>query len=360
MKDLIPDKIKWPEKALANAVELDNQIENLYLEHWNHIEKNYSKFWEQAKIVSELFKKTKPLLHEDHERLWLKYSDICNEVKTKMEQDRAERKEKSDVLCKDLIDRIKVESEGYERCNDHLLLIQMRNNLDQLKKDLSNDTLLHEDKDTLWKLWRDIRTTVKLKLESIQDKNAKDILESLNQIRSLISENPYEALESIKTVQPALNEIFLLKETRLQLKKEIREIWDSIIEEIKAQHKEKKKRYLKWRSDMQEHLNRWTDIIDKNGGIISDLNRRISLLETELSQEKSPAQADIIRGWIKEKQDQIEAVNRTIIKLQAKIDSVTKRLQRNPDSDKSEHDYNEETNDSHSDDSVDNKEKNSE
>lgn len=90
------DKQEWKEETVSNANKIEREIEILSSGHWNNFQRQYREFWEHAKLISNLFKITKPLLHEDREKLWSEFNSVCEEVKRKQNSEYENRKYKSE------------------------------------------------------------------------------------------------------------------------------------------------------------------------------------------------------------------------------------------------------------------------
>lgn len=77
----------WPAKADSNARVIEKEIESLDLGHWDNFKRDYKKFWEHSKQISEMFKNLKPIRKEDRERLWSKFREVCDLTKIKQKDE---------------------------------------------------------------------------------------------------------------------------------------------------------------------------------------------------------------------------------------------------------------------------------
>ncbi|MFH1652543.1 MAG: hypothetical protein ABIE74_00645 [Pseudomonadota bacterium] len=93
----------YDEIARVNAKAVESAIQSLAAGHWDMFKRQYKEFWAHARQVSDMFKTLKPLCHEDRERLWEKFSSVCEEVKRKQHSDYDTRKFKSEQHRNDII-----------------------------------------------------------------------------------------------------------------------------------------------------------------------------------------------------------------------------------------------------------------
>jgi hypothetical protein len=81
-----PDDDPWLKNAHKNAELLDCENKKLLL-LINPIRENlpliskYQDFWNQAKLISALFKQLQPLARSDRDLIWKQFNDLCREVK---------------------------------------------------------------------------------------------------------------------------------------------------------------------------------------------------------------------------------------------------------------------------------------
>lgn len=79
---------------------------------------------------------------------------------------------------------------------------------------------------------------------------------------------------------------------------------------------------------MEDHVERWTDLIQKNEGVSSRLEDQIDRLEVEARNARSDEYADRVRGWIEEKYQKIRDIRETNRELEERIRSVKSRMSR--------------------------------
>lgn len=93
----------YDEEARANPKAIESAIQSLAAGHWDSFKRQYKEFWAHARQVSDMFKTLKPLRPEDRERLWEKFSSVCEEVKIKQHSEHDNRKFKSEQHRSDIL-----------------------------------------------------------------------------------------------------------------------------------------------------------------------------------------------------------------------------------------------------------------
>jgi hypothetical protein len=94
-EDLDMPRDEWKRQAEANAKTIEKEIDHPKIGHWNNFRRQYKEFWDHAKEISNLFKTLKPILKEDRERLWERFSSVCDETKRTQNREREARKNDS-------------------------------------------------------------------------------------------------------------------------------------------------------------------------------------------------------------------------------------------------------------------------
>jgi gas vesicle protein len=95
--------IEMNDKAKENAKQIQSEIEYLSSGHWNMFKRQHKEFWNHAKNISNMFRTINPLSKDDRERLWEKFSVICQEVKRKQSLEQHDRQFRSEQHRKDII-----------------------------------------------------------------------------------------------------------------------------------------------------------------------------------------------------------------------------------------------------------------
>jgi len=83
-----PEDDPWLRDAHANAELLDREIAKLHalagpIQSDLPIVTKFQDFWNQAKLITRLFKEKKPLARNDRDLLWNRFNVLCGEVKEK-------------------------------------------------------------------------------------------------------------------------------------------------------------------------------------------------------------------------------------------------------------------------------------
>jgi hypothetical protein len=79
---------------------------------------------------------------------------------------------------------------------------------------------------------------------------------------------------------------------------------------------------------MESHIERWSDLIEKNEDVISRLEDQIDRLEDEARNARSDEYTYRVRGWIEEKYEKIRDIRETNRELEERIRSVKNRMGR--------------------------------
>lgn len=82
-------------KAKRNSEAIESEIQSLESGHWHLFNRLYKDFWSHAREISQMFKTLKPLGREDRERLWEKFSSVCEDVKREQNSEHEDREVKS-------------------------------------------------------------------------------------------------------------------------------------------------------------------------------------------------------------------------------------------------------------------------
>jgi uncharacterized protein YaaN involved in tellurite resistance len=77
---------------------------------------------------------------------------------------------------------------------------------------------------------------------------------------------------------------------------------------------------------MENHVERWTELYEKNEDVVAKLEQQIEECEEMESNAKSDDFAERVRGWIDEKMAKIRDIQRTNRELEEKIRSAKSKL----------------------------------
>jgi len=317
------------EKAQNNASLLKHELENLqnnycdtdmlgYRSHYR-----YREFWMHAREISEMFKTLKPLLREDRESLWQKYQSICEEVKRKQNEEREESRRNRELL-ESLITEAYHQAEG---SSDKEELDKAKSMQTETLRMLKERRLFREDREALWRYWKETNEKIFWKRHEIQESNflhAKD--EANSALNIAYYGDPYEALEKVKEVQRSLRGVYMSRDQRHELHEILSDAWNKAISRIGEIKEEKRRKYEEWRERMENLIERWESSIEKSEEYISRLEEQIDRLEEEEANARTDEYAERVRGWIEEKEEKISDVREQIKQWEEKIYSVKGKL----------------------------------
>ncbi len=324
------------EEAKENASKIEQELGKLENDYCDttltllHVNYRFREFWQKAREVTGLFKSTKNLLKEDRERLWDRYSTICDSAKSSQAERNNESAKNKDTITSLL--------------NDAYFQAGGSSNLEELRKAKSlqsyilglmkEKTLTKNDREPCWDFWKKVWGVIDSKQEKIGERNflqAKD--ETRGAVNAAYYGDPYDALKEIKAVQGNIKGLYMTKSQRSEISGVLNDAWEkasSKISEKKAERtvikEEKQRKYNDWHERMEGHIQRWENNIEKSKGYISSLEEQIDRLEGEADNARTDEYADMVRGWIEEKYQKITDVKGQIQDLEDKISSGKNKL----------------------------------
>lgn len=205
----------YKEKARFNASVIEHEIENLQ-EFGSQCK--YHEFWARSKQIVEMFKTLKPLFREDRERLWSRYSNICETVRCEMASRREEAKSNTSKI------EHEIENLRYNHTDSNAPLFTTRyhyrefwSHAKEVSEMFKSLRLLREDRERLWSSYRGICDDVLRK----QDEERHESSRNREIIESLITDAYHQAggssdkkeLDKAKSMQSET--LRLMKERRL-------------------------------------------------------------------------------------------------------------------------------------------------
>lgn len=338
------DKEEWDKQARNNAKTIEREIQNLKMSHWDMFQRKHKEFWIHAKQISNLFKTLKPILHEDRERLWSEFNNICEEVKQK--QNEARQKLKRDSKQKRELVESKIK-EGYNwgtgaRNRDDLnkansilkeALEWMKNGWEgfnlvtQVTTVLNEGKLTKEDNDFCWERWKEAKDAIKNRREELCQSNFYNFRSrASNTLDSAKYGDAREAKSNIKKIQIDMKNTLMNKNQYQEIRDLLDQAWQVASARLKQEYEEKQQRHKEWRNRMEDRIERWTELLEKNENVISRLERQIDECNDMERDAKSSDFASTVRGWIEEKRDKISSIAQTNRELEEKIRSVNNKL----------------------------------
>lgn len=192
---------------------------------------------------------------------------------------------------------------------------------------LKERRLFREDREALWKYWKETNEKIFWKRHEIQESNflhAKD--EASRALNTAYYGDPYEALEEVKEVQRSLRGVYMNRDQRHELHEILSDAWNKAISRIGEIKEEKRRKYEEWRERMEGLIERWESNIEKAEEYISRLEEQIDRLEDEEANARTDEYAERVRGWIEEKEEKISEVREQIKQWEEKIYSVKGKL----------------------------------
>jgi len=329
------------EETKSNASKIGQEINNLRYNHLDQSAPNispiipfpttryhYREFWGYAKQISEMFKEFK-LLKEDRERLWLDYRAICDEVKARQNEERYES-ERSYETIEHLITDAYFQTEGSNNKED---LDKAKSMQTETLGIMKKSRLLKEDREKLWKYWKETNEKIFYKRQGLQESNFLNAKEDASRcLDTAYNGDPHKALQEIKETQKSLHGAYINKDQRHEIKETLGDAWDKAIsrigeikEERKRKHEEwlqrqeeRKRKHEEWQERMESNIERWENSVEKAEDYISNLEEQIDRLEGEASDARTDEYAERVRGWIEEKQEKIREVREKISELEKK------------------------------------------
>jgi hypothetical protein len=341
------DHDKGNEITKSNASAIEYEIESLKNGHWNLFKRQYREFWTHAKEISSMFKTMKPLLREDRERLWAKFNSICEEVKRTQERGKESRqidsKQKRD-LVESKIKEAYYQAKGARSTSDLSQAKSLLNEALQWMKDGwgafnaptqlvqtalgSEGKLSREDRDQCWEKWKEANEVIGFRRQELWDSN-------YNHFRSKASDalntahhgDPREAKSKVKDVQRDMKGTQMSKPQFQAIHDLLDDAWQKANSRLKEAYREGQQKHEEWRDRMEGHIERWSNLIQKNEGVISGIKDDIDRCEEEERNARSSEHADRVRGWIEEKYQKISDIRETNRELEEKIHSAKSKIQ---------------------------------
>ncbi|MGF3573446.1 MAG: hypothetical protein ACQXXG_08525 [Candidatus Bathyarchaeia archaeon] len=178
---------------------------------------------------------------------------------------------------------------------------------------MKESRLFREDREALWKFWREANEKIFWKRHEIQESNflhAKE--EASNALNTAYYGDPYEALQEIKEAQRRLRGVYMNRDQRHEIHDMLSDAWNKATSRIDEIKEEKRRKYEEWRERMESNIERWENNIEKAENYISRLEEQIDRLEDEEANARTDEYVERVRGWIEEKQEKIEEVREQI------------------------------------------------
>ncbi|MGH9825189.1 MAG: hypothetical protein ACREDR_18320, partial [Blastocatellia bacterium] len=144
---------------------------------------------------------------------------------------------------------------------------------------------------------------------------------------------PKEAKGLIKEIQGHLKGVRMRKEDFESVLSVLADAWEQASRRQKEAFQERERRReehdrkrLQWRASMEEHVSRWGETIRKKYNHMDNLRSQIDRLEGMQRDARTSDFADRVRGWLNEKYDKLDEIQRQTRELEDRIRGVESKL----------------------------------
>jgi hypothetical protein len=332
------DREKRNDLAKSNASALEHEIESLKQNHRGQPHE----FWAHTKEIACMFKTLKPLLREDREALWAEFSSTCEAAKREMESRRDHSKQKRDII-ESKIQEARYQAQGAGTFSELSEAKSMLNEVLQWMKDgwggfnvatqiihgmvlLDEGKLLKEDRDQCWEKWKEANDAIKYKHQDLCDLNYDHFRSKAYDALNTAHYNPREAKSMIMKIRQEMKGTQMTNPQFQEIHDVLNDAWQEANSRLKEAYQERQQKHQEWLEQMQEHIGRWNELIAKNEGVISSIERDIDKCGDMERDARSPEFAEVVRGWIEEKYQKINDIREFNRELEEKIRSVESKI----------------------------------
>jgi hypothetical protein len=333
----INDRLRKQEED--NASRLMEEIKKLKNDHWNSKSRNYREFWVHVKQISELFKTLKPLSQQDRASLWEEFGTTCEEAKKEKSKIQRQWEMQVDVSRqkRDLIEfktneaRLQAEgAESHEELRGAKVLLQEArewmkdgwggfNAVTQIINQ-SDGRLMREDRDACFEKIRGVEDAIRNRREELWERDyqilKEDVVTVFNEAEY---SDPKEAKLCVVKVRNDLKNTYLRRDRADELHELLNDAWNRAKQRLKE-------KYEAWVNKMTEHVNRWSEIIERKEQRKRNLEEQIERCEEIQSSATTEEFSLEVQGWIDGKLTQINEIDNQISELEEKIASVTTKI----------------------------------
>ncbi len=271
------------------------------------------------------------LADDDRDRLKAEFDRIRAPVMElySHEQEESQRNRRA---IEDIVNEALARAQG---AMDREVIISARSRLREALQPLKEAKMLREDRDAAWAFWREAHGKLALQEQTLLDEAFAGVQQRAQQcVEEASRGDPYEALQSIKTLQQELARQSLRREQREQVRQVLGDAWEraqSRIGELRVERQrrreERQRRREEWKQRMAANLEKWAASLAEAQAELEQLHKDIKGLEEEEQNAGSPAYAQVLRRLIKEKHQEIAKLEQQIKDWQAKIQDVRGSLQ---------------------------------
>jgi hypothetical protein len=334
------ERMSGPEDgdSQAQVSQLESEIEALRTGHRTMYSRKYGEFFAHAKEISQLFKESRSISHTERERLWGEFRTLCDNVKEEGDRERESRINNSRVKKSVIEGDIREAyywAKGANNVHDlreadsRLAAITEKlkdgwggftGSTDLFESMAGNDgRLTKEDRDLLWEKWREAKAAVRERREWLSELHYDHMRGVASNCLNLAHSDPKAAKEQIKSANAEMKQNPMNTEQYSSIREMLDHAWEAASRTAREKHDE-------WRERMENHVERWSELYEKNEDVIRRLEQQIEECEAMESNAKSDDFAETVRGWIEEKMDKIRDIRRTNQELEERIESVKSKL----------------------------------
>jgi hypothetical protein len=317
---------------------LESEIESLRNGHKEMFHRKYAEFFSHAKQIGQLFKGSRLIPHAERERLWNDFGAICDGVREESNRERESRINNSGVK-KSVIEGDIQEAYHWAKGSDSIADLQEAERrlaviTEKMKDGWGGFTattdffesiagnegkLTRDDRDYLWEKWREAKAAIRDRRAWLSELHYDHLRDVAGDCLNLAHSDPRVAKDRIKRANAEMKQQPMNSVQYSEVRRMLDEAWELASHTSSERHHE-------WRQKMESHVERWAELLEKNEGVIANLEQQIEECKEMEANARTEDFAERARGWIEEKMDKIRDIRRTNEELEDKIESVKSKL----------------------------------
>jgi hypothetical protein len=293
--------------------------------------RDYKAFWHQARLVAALFRTTY-VTHDDRERLWREYSNICRQVRELGRADREDRAAGSAINSERVRSLVREAGHWARGGRTGKDLAEARAWLRQAMDVLKTASFLQRDRQECFAAWREAADALEARWEEIHRANFGSLMHELRDAAHEVSSgNTFEAAGLLRGLKAELQTAEVSREQRPLLWDELHDLWGRLIRRIEARKAERtinrkaqERRREDWRDRQARRLEVLAEWREQNERRIERLEGEAEELEGQIANVWNEDWAGRARGWVQAKYAKIhdlEARNEGLERQMAEIRS---------------------------------------
>ena len=286
-------------------------------------------FWNQARLVAALFR-TIYITHDDRERLWREYSNICRQVKELGRAERKDRAAESAINSERVRSLVREASHWARGGNTGTDLAEARARLVLAMDLLKTASFLHPDRQECFAAWREAADALDARWVEIHQANFDSLMQEVRDAAGEVaSANTFEAAGLLRGLKAELQAAEVSCGQRSLLRDELNVLWRRLIHRIEARKAERtvnreaqQRRGEDWRDRQARRLDDLAEWREQNGRRIERLEGEAEELEGQITKAWNEDWAGRARGWVQAKYAKIrdlEARNEQLERQTAEI-----------------------------------------